>query len=72
MRLAMAYNLHAISTPNDLNSVSSPVLTTPSNDLEVCERINAFWGVFILDRMGSLVTGLDVAIPDSVRTLLGT
>jgi hypothetical protein len=62
----MACNLHVVSTPQDLASFPSSILPPPISALEVCDRINAFWSVFIVDRAGSLISGLPLSIPDEV------
>jgi hypothetical protein len=71
VRLAMACNLHIISNPNNLGSFPPSMIPPPKHLLEVCDRINAFWCVYIVDRGASLVSGLPTSIPDEVMAIFG-
>jgi hypothetical protein len=68
MRIASTCNLHAIASVHpDSSALTSPSILAPAtNELELYDRINAFWGAFILDRAGSICSGLEVALSDDV------
>lgn len=40
------------------------MLDAPRDSIELGERILAFWGIFLLDKCGSVVTNLPAALPD--------
>ncbi|KDQ14231.1 hypothetical protein BOTBODRAFT_354104 [Botryobasidium botryosum FD-172 SS1] len=65
IRFAAGCGLHAIPP---LSAVIRPnclsMLNPPHDLLELGERINTFWMLFCLDRLGSIFTGLPISFPD--------
>ncbi|KAG8968028.1 hypothetical protein FRC03_008893 [Tulasnella sp. 419] len=74
-RFAMASSLHLLKvkvdnamgtltffTPGD--SFEKSLLGPPKDFIDLAERINLFWSIFIADRTSSIATGLPVVIPD--------
>jgi hypothetical protein len=66
MRLAVACNLHIITTPHDLYSIPPSLLPPPEDEAEVWDRISAFWSIFMSERAGSMMSGLPISLPDEV------
>jgi hypothetical protein len=66
MQFAMACGLHTIASPK--HPLPSSLLSYPLNCEDVKDRVNAFWSLFIMDRGGSVCVGLNIAIPDEVRS----
>jgi hypothetical protein len=69
MRLAMHCNLHSIPSLK-VSDYSPSVLPPPENDMEVRDRMAAFWFTFILDRGGRVARGRRVIAPDEVTCRL--
>jgi hypothetical protein len=67
MQIAMACNLHKIPSSVDLKAFPPSLLPPPADAFELVERINAFWFIFVVDRVGSLSCGLPIAVTDEVR-----
>jgi hypothetical protein len=67
MRLAIHCNLHSIPSPS-VDKYPESVLPPPANDLEVRDRMVAFWHAFTMDR-GARISGVgNVVASDDVRT----
>ncbi|KDQ07181.1 hypothetical protein BOTBODRAFT_615635 [Botryobasidium botryosum FD-172 SS1] len=64
IRFAMACGLHRIDTYDLCSSHLSPILAPPESLIDLGDRIYMFWGLFCLDRAGSLITGFPAAFPD--------
>jgi hypothetical protein len=69
MRLCVACKLHTLSSPHILSYFPTSILPTPTDALEVRDRVHTFWLAFILDRYGGMLCGLNNSINDEVRQL---
>ncbi|KDQ21631.1 hypothetical protein BOTBODRAFT_208982 [Botryobasidium botryosum FD-172 SS1] len=65
LQFALACGLHEI-TSLDLSRWPSGLLQPPTNLAELGERLNLFWMLFINDRLGCLLSGSPVLMPDRV------
>lgn len=53
MAIGIACNLHQLSDPNKHDW---GILTPPTDDLHVAERINLWWSLYLLERLIAMVT----------------
>jgi hypothetical protein len=71
VQIAMACNLHKISSATDLDAFPPSLLPPPADTSELLERINSFWFIYIIDQMGGVVSGLPASFPDEVWVSTG-
>jgi len=65
IRFAVGCGLHAIPPLNTMATRGCQSMLHPAHDvLEVGERINTFWMLFCLDRIGSIFAGLPTSLAD--------
>jgi hypothetical protein len=57
MRLAIACNLHNITSPYDVNLFPRSMLPRPIDQSDVDDRIAAFWIVWAVYKIGTITSG---------------